>query len=473
MRYSTAMTNARSISNLLTVFIFLLPTGVSAQVVISEVMYDLAEGGDTGREWIEVFNSGGSAIDLTAWKLFEANTNHGITEISGGSSLASGAYAIIADNAANFLTDHPSYSGQVFDSAFSLNNTGEPLVLRDAELADKDTVSYTSAMGAAGDGNSLHRVSISGTTLEPKPPTPGTGSLTASPGGEEENTTTETQTTQVTTQAVGGSYPTEPQIIAYAGKDRTVIVGADTIFKGKAFTKDGEPLGPAGVRFLWNFGDGKTSEGYLVLHRFAHAGRYVVTLDVSSSRDSGAYRIIVTAKPAELLLSYLDDGSAVIENKTDFELDLSFWNVRSGERLFSIPEDTVILTKEKIIIPPASLGFSVGTGWSLLYPNGEVVDSAAPPKPTIMHAPAEQEQAPSKTSTVVYTSTTPKQTEEEATTTQVAAVVAVAPDIAVEPDGNDWLNTWTIGFIALTCIGAGGAFVVTRANSKEWDIIEE
>jgi hypothetical protein len=27
-----------------------------AQVVISEVMYDLAEGSDTGREWVEVFN---------------------------------------------------------------------------------------------------------------------------------------------------------------------------------------------------------------------------------------------------------------------------------------------------------------------------------------------------------------------------------------------------------------------------------
>jgi len=37
-----------------------LPLSVSAQVVISEIMYDLPQdsGADGGREWVEVYNSG-------------------------------------------------------------------------------------------------------------------------------------------------------------------------------------------------------------------------------------------------------------------------------------------------------------------------------------------------------------------------------------------------------------------------------
>ncbi len=46
-----------------------------AEVVISEIMYDVS-GSDTDREWVEVYNNSSSAVDFTSWKLFEANTNH-------------------------------------------------------------------------------------------------------------------------------------------------------------------------------------------------------------------------------------------------------------------------------------------------------------------------------------------------------------------------------------------------------------
>ena len=73
-----------------TIFAALMPGTALAQTVISEVMYDL-EGPDTGREWIEVFNPGISPVTLTDWKLFEADSNHGIVVYSGGESLGSGA----------------------------------------------------------------------------------------------------------------------------------------------------------------------------------------------------------------------------------------------------------------------------------------------------------------------------------------------------------------------------------------------
>src|SRR4051812_27298350 len=94
-----------------------------AQVVINEVMYDLP-GTDTGREWIEVYNGGSSSVDLSGWKLFEASTTHALTNVSGGTTLSAGGYAIIADDASKFLIDWPSFAGTLFDSVFSLSNTG-------------------------------------------------------------------------------------------------------------------------------------------------------------------------------------------------------------------------------------------------------------------------------------------------------------------------------------------------------------
>ena len=149
----------------------ILPGSVFAQVVISEIMYDLASGSDSGREWVEVLNSGPVSVKLTNWKLFENATNHKISPISGGDTLAAGAYAIIANDPITFRKDWPNFSGQLYKSAFSLSNDGETLVLRDASSTDINTTSYQNSMGAAGDGNSLNR-SGAGVAFVPRAPSP-------------------------------------------------------------------------------------------------------------------------------------------------------------------------------------------------------------------------------------------------------------------------------------------------------------
>ena len=161
------------------VTLLLLPGVTSAQVLVSEIMYDL-EGSDTDREWIEIYNTSSEAIDISTWKLFEGNTNHGLSVTQGSESLAAGGYAIIVDSPAKFLADWPSYEGTVLDSSFSLNNAGETLILRccGKELSDIDSVSYASDGGANGDGSSLHR---SGSTLSPGKPSPGTGVVVSAP----------------------------------------------------------------------------------------------------------------------------------------------------------------------------------------------------------------------------------------------------------------------------------------------------
>ncbi len=144
-----------------------LPVHAQAAVQITEVMYDL-EGADGGFEWIEVTNTGSSAVDIGPWRLFEGNTNHKLKLVTGQSPvLAPGASAIIADRSENFSSHWPNVA-LVFDSAFSLSNTGEQLSLKNgAEMVDE--MSYTSELGAKGDGGSLHRQGASFVAALPTP----------------------------------------------------------------------------------------------------------------------------------------------------------------------------------------------------------------------------------------------------------------------------------------------------------------
>ena len=131
------------------------PTPQFFPIIINEIMYDL-EGSDDGREWIEILNTGTSEVDLTNWSFYEKETNHKLTLIRGTATLSANGYAIIADNAEKFLEDHPNYSGTLFDSAFSLSNTGEKIAIKNGDLIINE-VTYESSWGANGDGNSLQR----------------------------------------------------------------------------------------------------------------------------------------------------------------------------------------------------------------------------------------------------------------------------------------------------------------------------
>jgi hypothetical protein len=119
-------------------------------------MYD-PSGADTGREWIEVTNTGENSVDMGKFKLFENETNHKLKIVSGSAVLAPHASAILADNTEKFLVDYPDFSGVLFDTTFSLSNTGETLVLKDASSTPVDTVSYVAAEDANGTGGSLQK----------------------------------------------------------------------------------------------------------------------------------------------------------------------------------------------------------------------------------------------------------------------------------------------------------------------------
>ena len=147
----------------------LAPAVASAAVLMTEVMYDL-EGADQGYEWIELTNTGTTPVDVSAWRLFENGTNHKLTLAAGSNPvLAPGQSAVVADKAEYFITRYPVVE-LVFDSAFSLSNEMETLMLKNAAGKIVDQLTYRSSLGAKGDGASLH---LEGEILVPALPNPG------------------------------------------------------------------------------------------------------------------------------------------------------------------------------------------------------------------------------------------------------------------------------------------------------------
>jgi hypothetical protein len=126
---------------------------IAYALTINEMMYDLP-GSDTDREWIELYQETG-CVNLSGWKLFEAETNHRLTLAQGDWRLCDGGFAVIAQDPPTFLADHPNWSGTLLDSSFSLSNTGEAIAMKDPDGNVSDSVTYISSWGAAGNGKTL------------------------------------------------------------------------------------------------------------------------------------------------------------------------------------------------------------------------------------------------------------------------------------------------------------------------------
>lgn len=297
-----------------------------------------------------------------------------------------------------------------------------------------------------------------------------TSQSTETTSSQSSSTTTSTSSSSASAPVSSYVAPPEPSVYVDAGKDRTVIVAADTEFVARAYNKQQELVSNA--RFHWNFGDGAAAEGQKVLHHYSYPGKYAVILSVSRDMESISDRIVVTAEPALLGFLVGSDGSVTIENRAGHDLDLSRWTVRAFLRDFVLPENSIVLAGSSMRISPKTMGFFATGEAKLAYPNGAVAfeanqGSAAQPERFPAAAPAPLP----KTATYKPPSDRQEDTAEpiadelvveKATSTMYAAASAAS--------GTSY---WWLGALALA--GATGASVIAirRKRSGEWDIIEE
>lgn len=361
------------------VFVFLLWASafpVHAQIQITEIMYD-PSGTDTGREWVEVQNVGGNTIDFTTWKFFEANVNHGIDQIEGyAKELQTNEFGVVVSDKAKFLADFPTFSGKIFKSSFSLNNSGENLAFK-AESSGPiiDQYLYDITLGAAGDGNSLQK----GTTWLAALPTPGTATVSGSGstgGGSNGSTGTTTTTTTATTTTTGGGGGTSgtttstliipastplitgsgggyvvPQLFGAVIVPSVAIAGVETTLQAQAFVSGGKSV--SNPRFAWNFGDGTIGQGASTTHRYKYPGNYHIALDVTAVMNNNDTSVLehaslsVIAPNVSIVEGKDEEGGTyiAISNETKYILDVSSWVIKRGNdggEKYVLPKNTFI-----------------------------------------------------------------------------------------------------------------------------------
>jgi hypothetical protein len=126
-------------------FLILAPFVVRAEgIIFVDIMYD-PPGSDTGAEWVRVQNTSGAPIDMSRWRFVEGGTNHKLIAL-GVSIVPQNGFAVIAADAATYSAEHAGTTDIIFDSSFSLSNTGELIALKNASSTVIAQTSYTAPL---------------------------------------------------------------------------------------------------------------------------------------------------------------------------------------------------------------------------------------------------------------------------------------------------------------------------------------
>jgi hypothetical protein len=173
--------------------ILVAPVAAHAAVIVTEIMYNPA-GANAGHQWIEITNTGPDSVDLGAKdiRLFDSSGNHVIKAYEARSDSAAGAdteavlsagtVAVITKDPLTFLSDYPTYAGTLLKSSFTLSSAAGFVGILQADGAVLEKATYSAALGAAGDGNSLQRLATNSSnasgTFKPAAPTPGISPIT-------------------------------------------------------------------------------------------------------------------------------------------------------------------------------------------------------------------------------------------------------------------------------------------------------
>jgi hypothetical protein len=145
--------------------VLLLPClvyGQGPRVVINEIMYHplqvASQPEDTGAEFIELFNAGSGAVDLSGWRFAKGV---GSFTFPAGTSLSGGGYLVVAADVDYFNGLHPGVDDVIGGWPGTLGNSGDTIELADRDGLLVDRVAYSDegdwAVRELGPSESGHR----------------------------------------------------------------------------------------------------------------------------------------------------------------------------------------------------------------------------------------------------------------------------------------------------------------------------
>ncbi len=144
-------------------------TGVTSDIVINEIMYNAPEDADS-EDWIELYNSTASTIDLSGWVVKDEDDSH-IFEFESGTSIESGGYLVVAQDQEAFNQFYSGIEPLFGDLGFGLAGGSDQVRLFNADGELVDVVAYEDESpwpaGADGSGYSIELTSSASDNLVP------------------------------------------------------------------------------------------------------------------------------------------------------------------------------------------------------------------------------------------------------------------------------------------------------------------
>ncbi|HEV8700818.1 MAG TPA: lamin tail domain-containing protein [Candidatus Polarisedimenticolia bacterium] len=138
---------------------------VGGPVAINELMINPAAVLDASGEYVEIYNSGPSPVDLQGWTLRDDGSDF-YTIPSGAAVLVQpGGFLVIAAQAD--AAHNGGFTADLAWSGFNLSNSGDEVVLVDRTGVEQDRIGYTGSPFTDGSGGSLERVSPRLPTSDP------------------------------------------------------------------------------------------------------------------------------------------------------------------------------------------------------------------------------------------------------------------------------------------------------------------
>ena len=354
--------------------LFFVPRIVFGNVVINEVLYD-AEGTDTGKEYIILYNNSDSAVDLANYEL---NAVSGDYYVLPSFSLNSKSSIIIhwrnegTNSQTNLYTGTTGFDANMGDTSgwvalfksHPTTGTAKDLIVdyieygagaKTWEKAASDAGIWTVGAfvsGVSAPGKAIKLKTDGMDTNSPNDWIESVPSITQ----EESSSSSEESTTETSkSQSSVANNPPVPQ----AGSDIVAFVGQEIKFDGSESTDpDNDELA-----YFWNMGDGKLVERPTFTYQYLYPGTYVVALMVYDGRYYATDTATIKIQAAQITINEFmpnpegkDEEEEWIEiyNDSETTTDISGWQIDDadgGSAPFTFPQNTLIAPKSYLVFP--------------------------------------------------------------------------------------------------------------------------
>jgi PKD repeat protein len=376
---------------LLPIGCFLFPESLSANsnfpVVINEIAW-MGIPNNAYAEWIELYSSNpNEEIIITG---FTISTDNGLSITIGDenpSIIPPNGYFLILKNTSGDLPG--TQANQIYSGKSLRDSEGEKLTFKNSNGELLEEINCSNGWFA---GNSKTKQTME--RKNPGEPGNNAGNWQASlnpsgtPGapnssGALENTDLSEEAGQQTGPPQEEPSENQDEQIpkAEAGPDITALINQEISFNGAESGNTNQTLS-----YLWNFGDGSTSDKITTTHLYKYPGAYIVSLSASNNENSATDTAKITIYANSIIISEFipnpegtDKENEWIElyNNSDQAADLSGWqiaNSSSGTKPFVFPSGTLILARQFLVLagPTSKITINNTTGsLKLFYPNGQ------------------------------------------------------------------------------------------------------